>query len=210
MIELQYSNIGNTDIPEWAKNFFPSHDKDMESSVMIPEMAFTPIQLYNKLVSGITKPPFYTPIYNDVLFVDKKTLKLVPAIVIGYFDFTKKLTLRIDNPSIKVSVNTLNLSELPAINFKSGTKVSVIVGKSPTYGKYNIVGLYTPAPPLRTRVTTGKVTKIYEKQIQVSYVDPWDKMKYSKMFAKPSRKFILNSPIRVTVNNMAPRIATIG
>ena len=210
MLELQYSDIGNTYIPEWAQKFYPSYGEDMESSVMIPEMAFTPIQLYRRLASGVTKPPFYTSLYNDVLYVNKRTLKLVPATVTGYVEFTKKLTLQIKNPSIQVSVNTLNLSERPAINFKSGTRVSVIVGKSTTSGKYNIVGLYTPAPILRTRVTTGKVTKIAGKKIQVSYSDPWDKQKYSKMFATPSGKIIVNSPIKVTVNNMAPRIATIG
>ena len=210
-MELQYSIIGNTYIPKWAQKYYPSSDLDMESTgIMIPEMAFTPIQLYRKLASGVTKPPFYTSLYDDVLFVNKRTLKLVPATVTAYLDFTKKLTLQLDDPSTQLSVNTLNLSEIPAINFKAGTRVSVIIGKSTTSGNYNIVGLYTPAPILKTRVTTGKVTKISGKQIQVSYSDPWDKQKYSKMFATPSGKISMNSPIKVTVNNMAPRIVTIG
>jgi hypothetical protein len=182
------------------------------SNVMIPEMAFTSLQLYNRLVSGKTRPPFYTPIYNDVLYTDKNTLKLVPATVIGYLDFTKKLTLKLDDPRINLVVNTLNLQVLPAINFKTGTRVSIIIGKSTagTDGKYTIVGLYTPAPILQKISTTGRVTKVISnKTIQVSYTDPWDKQKYSKTFTT-LKTFSKNSLVKVTVNNMAPRIARIS
>ena len=191
---------------------FKKGSQDAEiSNVMIPEMAFTSLQLYRRLVSGKTRPPFYTPLYNDVLYSDKKSLKLVPATVIGYLDFTQKLTLKLDDPTINLVVNTLNLQVLPAINFKTGTRVSVIIGKSTasTDDKYSIVGLYTPAPILKTRTTTGRVTKVLSKTIQVSYTDPWDKQKYSKIFSKPA-SLSINSPVRVSVNNMAPRVATIG
>jgi hypothetical protein len=192
---------------------FKKGSQDAEiSNVMIPEMAFTSLQLYRRLVSGKTRPPFYTPLYNDVLYSDKKSLKLVPATVIGYLDFTQKLTLKLDDPTINLVVNTLNLQVLPAINFKTGTRVSVIIGKSTasTNGKYTIVGLYTPAPILQKRTTTGRVTKVISKTtIQVSYTDPWDKRKYSKTFSTP-KTFSKNSLVKVTVTNMAPRISTIG
>ncbi len=72
MPELQYSDIGNTYIPEWAQKFYPSYGKDMESSVMIPEMAFTPIQLYRRLASGVTKPVVQTVHLSPIItFYDR-------------------------------------------------------------------------------------------------------------------------------------------